>query len=172
MTAGLANAVFYFPDVNDGACPGEDGHLPERIDLGRFAVTWTEVCRPREDGSWFCITYSRAIGSDPEDGLWLRVHDNHLRFSPGEPIPDDARAILEIDQNRFPMAIGDGDAFIPTSLGPVACALGSATGLTITVKSDSGVSQSHPFSLAGFVDAYAGTSAACGFNAANVVAAE
>lgn len=158
---GPRELSFYFADVSDGACPGEPGYQPDRVRLGQFDG-WIAVTYPRDGGDWGCLAYRRAI--DAETGLWLYAYANHIRFAPNAAIAEDARVILAIDDFRFPMAVRDGYAFVPTSIDAVARRLGTGTELAVTVTPDDGSAATHLFPLAGLVDAYARMAAECGFD--------
>lgn len=165
QNSGSSARSFYFPEVSDGACPGEDGYLPERIVLGRFADTWTAAQRPRSDGTWRCSAYSRAAGSDPDERHWLHMLHDHLRYVPGTDIPDDARVTITIGDVRWPMAVRDGQAFIPTSIAIVARALATGSSLTLTVeRGDDSEPESLDYPLTGLTDAYVSMAEACGFD--------
>lgn len=172
QAAGPAVRSFYFPAVSDGGCPGSPGYLPDRLVLGRFAETWTAVTSPRDDGTWSCSVYSRAADSDGEDGLWLLVFDNHVRFDPAADIAEGTRVTVAVDGVLFPMALRNGYAYVPLSIAPVARALGTGAEVAITVDSSEGPSPTHRFPLQGFADAYARIAEECGLDPSAVLGGE
>ena len=169
--AGPAGRSFHFPAVSDGGCPGSPGYLPDRLVLGRFAETWTAVASPRSDGTWSCSVYSRAAGSAADDGLWLLVFDDQLRFDPAADIAAGTRVTVAVDGILFPMALRNGHAYVPLSIGPVARALGTGAEVAIAVRSSEGASRSHRYPLGGFADAYARIAEECGFDPSAVLGA-
>ncbi|MEZ5670715.1 MAG: LCCL domain-containing protein [Alphaproteobacteria bacterium] len=169
QAAGPDRRSFFFPAVSDGGCPGTAAYRPDRLVLGRYADTWTAVTSPRDDGSWSCSAYSRAAESDPDDGLWLLVFDNHIRFDPADDIAEDTRVTIAIDGTTFPMALRNGYAFVPLSIAPVARALGTGAEVAVTVDTGTGAPATHRFPLQGFADAFGRIAAECGFDPAAVL---
>ena len=167
---GPRELSFYFSKVSDGTCPGENGHVPDRVQLGQFGDGWTAVTYPRDNGEWGCLAYERA--RDAETGLWLYAYPNHIRYAPNAEIDEESRVVMTIDDVDFPMALRNGYAYIPTSIGPVGRRLAGGTEMAVTVTPEDGPAATHHFSLAGLTDVYRRMAQECGFDASDILGDE
>ncbi len=133
---GSFDRSFFFPAVSDGGCPGTDSYRPSRLDLGTYGADgqWLAIALPRNDGSWRCSVYGRAAGSDPDQGLWLQVNDEALRYRPDTPLDDEAQARLLFDGTAtlLPLAVRRGEAFMPL-YAPLAATLAATMELQIAL---------------------------------------